>query len=110
MNLPSAFSTGDPSYLILDSTSGSASPRVLTISKASATVRFVVFRFIESESPFSAATGGDSFAGGAFQPFTVDNGDVFSADVKDVRVLQFIERIGDRFTIYTEALGQVLMR
>src|SRR5215470_19613552 len=50
-----------------------------------------------------------SFAGGAFQPFAVDNSDALSADVKDVRVLQFIERIGDRFTIYAEALGEVLM-
>src|SRR5262245_10233994 len=51
-----------------------------------------------------------SFAGGVFQPFAVDNGDALSADVKDARVLQLIERIGDRFTIYAEALGEVLMR
>jgi len=56
------------------------------------------------------AHSGASFPGGEFQPFAVDNGDMLSADVKDVRVLQFIERIGDRFTIYAEALGEVLMR
>jgi len=34
MKMPSTFSTGDPSYFVVASTFGSASPTVLTMSKA----------------------------------------------------------------------------
>jgi hypothetical protein len=49
MKQPPTFSTGDPSYLVVASTSGSASPTVLTVSKASACVCFVGLRFIEAQ-------------------------------------------------------------
>jgi hypothetical protein len=48
MKQPPTFSTDDPSYLVVASTSGSVSPTALTISKGSACVRFVALRFIES--------------------------------------------------------------
>jgi len=44
-----AFSTGEPSYLVVASTSGNASPTTPTISKASATGSLVGFRLIESK-------------------------------------------------------------
>src|SRR6266851_4884651 len=46
MKQPPTFRTGDPSYLVVASTSGSASPTVLTGSKLSAGVCFVGLRFI----------------------------------------------------------------
>ena len=55
MKLPPSLSTGDPSYFVAASTSGSASPTVLTMSKASAAVCFVGVVFIEAESAPSRA-------------------------------------------------------
>jgi hypothetical protein len=51
MKAPPRFKTGDPSYFVLSSTFGSASPTVLTISNASARGLFG-FSFIEVESRF----------------------------------------------------------
>lgn len=53
MKLPPTFSTGDPSYFVVASTSGSASPTVLTVSKVSAGVCFVGLRFIEAQYSLS---------------------------------------------------------
>ena len=44
-----SFSTDNPSYFVVASTSGSASPTVLTISNASAGFRLIGLRFIEAE-------------------------------------------------------------
>jgi hypothetical protein len=49
MKLPLAFKTGDPSYFVVASTSGSASPTVLTVSKGSAGARFTGLRFIDAQ-------------------------------------------------------------
>jgi hypothetical protein len=49
MKQPPTLRTGDPSYLVVASTSGSASPTVLTDSKVSAGVSFVGLRFIEAQ-------------------------------------------------------------
>jgi hypothetical protein len=46
MKMPPTFSTGDPSYLVVASTSGSASPTVPTISKTSIGACFFGMRFI----------------------------------------------------------------
>lgn len=48
MKQPPTFSTGDPSYFVVASTSGSASPTVLTISNASAGLCPIRLRFIEA--------------------------------------------------------------
>src|SRR5687767_9559568 len=44
MKLPEAFSTGEPSYFLVASTSGSASPNDLTMSKGSAAIEFLMLR------------------------------------------------------------------
>jgi len=49
MKLPRTFSTGDPSYFVVASTSGSVSPTVLTVSNVSAGICFVGLRFIEAQ-------------------------------------------------------------
>ena len=46
MKLPPALRTGDPSYFVAASTSGSASPTVLTFSKGSRGPRGVGVRFM----------------------------------------------------------------
>ena len=51
MKIPPRLKTGDPSYLVLSSTPGSASPTVLTISNATAG-GILDFRFIEVEFRF----------------------------------------------------------
>jgi hypothetical protein len=55
MKQPPTFSTGDPSYLVVASTSGSASPTVLTVSKGSAGVCAVGLRVIETQYRPAAA-------------------------------------------------------
>ena len=47
MKQPPIFKTGDPSYFVAASTSGSASPTVLTNSNGSPGACFVGLRFIE---------------------------------------------------------------
>jgi hypothetical protein len=47
MKQPPSFSTGDPSYFVVASTSGNVSPTYLTISNPSAGSRFFGLRFIE---------------------------------------------------------------
>jgi hypothetical protein len=49
MKLSRAFKTGDPSYFVAASTSGSASPTVLTVSKGFARARLVGLRFIDAQ-------------------------------------------------------------
>src|SRR5713226_8580143 len=46
MKQPQSFSTGDPSYFVVASTSGSVSPTALTLSKAPARIRFAGIRFM----------------------------------------------------------------
>ena len=48
MKQPSSFSTGDPSYLVVASTSGNVSPTALTISNPSVGSCFFGLRFIEA--------------------------------------------------------------
>jgi hypothetical protein len=59
MKRPPTFSTGDPSYFVVISTSGSVSPIALTIAKEFAAVDFVGLWFIESNFLFfrSGASG-----------------------------------------------------
>src|SRR4029453_6709363 len=49
MKLPPAFSTGDPSYFVVASTSGRASPAVLTLAKGSAGVCLLGLCFIDTQ-------------------------------------------------------------
>jgi hypothetical protein len=49
MKQPSSFSTGDPSYLVVASTSGNVSPTALTISNPSVGSCFFGLRFIEGQ-------------------------------------------------------------
>ena len=63
MKLPPAFSTGDPSYFVVASTSGIVSPSVLTISKMSARVRFGRLRFIDIAPLIERTLERVSFAG-----------------------------------------------
>jgi uncharacterized protein (TIGR03435 family) len=61
MKQPPAFKTGDPSYFVMASTSGSASPTVLTVSKGSAGARVVCRRFIAAQySPSRGAIQANS--------------------------------------------------
>jgi len=48
MKAPPSFNTGDPSYLVPASTSGSASPTLLTVSKGSGGPGLFGVRFIEA--------------------------------------------------------------
>ena len=48
MKAPPTFSTGDPSYLVVASTSGSASPTILTVSNVGDGVCLFGLRFIEA--------------------------------------------------------------
>ena len=62
MKQPPSFSTGDPSYFVVASTSGSPSPTVVTISNASDGFRCIGLRVIDAEYPPSRdATQATSF-------------------------------------------------
>src|ERR1700682_1276630 len=57
MKMPSTLSTGDPSYFVAASTSGNASPTVLTISKAAVIGCLVGFRLIDAGLHHQATRG-----------------------------------------------------